>query len=235
MALDTYQTSGTSPPVPQIRSIGLPPEIHADRVVREMLQYITRVQQENWKTICVTGHFGNPKSQTRAFEKLQKRIGQFMISSDLRTGKRGNFRMRFLTLDTFNPETGECVGSKGKVPSTPWLAYTRVTITGASGYDIKTEAIVNLTVSHHALSRLAQRVGVRTVQDLVMVAHDIGQGFYEKVLANGFPDVLPPGHRMEIDITHPRPMTLVCSVNENQKDGGLVLATLWPKNPQQEL
>jgi hypothetical protein len=93
---------------PEIQSVGLPPERHADRVVLEMLKLIAEARQQTWPKIRdILGQCpdGNPKAQARMLAKLKRASHPFTDVIDLKPGKRGRYQLIFVDTNVWNPET----------------------------------------------------------------------------------------------------------------------------------
>jgi hypothetical protein len=64
--------------VPQIISVGPPPEQHADRVTAEMIEFIVRLRAAVWakgEATLSPSAMGNPTSQARRVARLRKLNG----------------------------------------------------------------------------------------------------------------------------------------------------------------
>jgi hypothetical protein len=95
-------------PLPAITSLGLPPEMQADRVVAEMLKVIVAARVKILPTIqamlAEKLNDGAPHGQQKVFDRLLKAGGAFFIGGGIETGKRGKYQMRFLTLVGWDAE-----------------------------------------------------------------------------------------------------------------------------------
>jgi hypothetical protein len=213
--------------LPKIQSLGLPPERHADRVVLEMLKVIAGARQRTWpeiQAIVDQGPDGNPKAQARMLAKLKAAAGPFIVSAHLKPGKRGRYQLIFLDTHVWNPETGETVmPDDTSIPEMPWLAFMLVewTSKGEHRYDVKSS--VALLITHHALSRLTQRCGARTMQDVWNAAREIGVAYFTKTKPEEFRD----NSRLKVSL--PDNMgTAVCVLRASGNDcDDVVVTTLW--------
>jgi hypothetical protein len=162
----------TSPATPQIASEGPPPERHADRVVDEISRWLiagsARVRDDIYLMFKVGPSDGNPKAQARLAERL-RRVGRGVITEvHLTPGKRGRFALTFAYWTGFDPERDKCVETADALPvGRVWLAYVIKRVKGEGGGQYSKAGGAAFLVTHHALSRLAQRCGARTPGDLI--------------------------------------------------------------------
>jgi hypothetical protein len=183
--------------LPEIQSVGLPPERHADRVVLEMLKLLATARQETWSRIRdILGQCadGNPKAQARMLEKLKTAAGPFIFGTQLKPGKRGRYKLYFLDTQVWNPETGDVVHPEDMtIPEMPWLAFMIVELTSKGDHRYHADSSVALLMTHHALSRLTQRCGARTMQDIWNAACEIAAAYFKT--GPGARDTRRDGHR----------------------------------------
>src|SRR6516162_1109958 len=155
-----------TPKLSQIQSIGLPSEIHADRVVSEMVRHIAVKRANLWREIAsafqASGD-GNAKSQQRLVAKL-KRAGAPLIT--LQPGKRGRYGMDIYSWIGWDGQHDREIGVKDDLPERPGIAGCMLRIKGKGGGRYDEASMPVLVITHHALSRYAQRGGGRTAQDL---------------------------------------------------------------------
>jgi hypothetical protein len=212
--------------MPEIQSLGLPPERHADRVVLEMLKVIAGARRQVWpRLLGVIGRCpdGNPKAQARMLAKLEAAAGPFIVWTALESGKRGRYRLFLVTTDVWNPETKEIMAPDDAIPEMPWLAFTVVKLTSKGDHHYGDEAFVPLLVTHHALSRLAQRCGARTILDIWFAASEIGEAYFSNGL-KGFSD----NSRLKVSL--PNEMGNAICVLRSDSDGADVVTTLWQED-----
>jgi len=159
--------------LPTIKSVGLPPEKHSDRIVGEMLRVIVTARQQSWSRIHAVlnnSAVGNPKAQAKLVAKLKEAARPFMIGVHLQPGKRGSLSSRVCV-----PRWLECRDQTDRdaddpIPETPWLALSIITLTSKGNHRCDKDGGVALLITHHALSRLAQRCGARTQHSNVIHA-----------------------------------------------------------------
>jgi hypothetical protein len=212
--------------MPEIQSLGLPPERHADRVVLEMLKVIAATRRKTWPRIhdiLRRSPDGNPKAQAKMLEKLKVAAGPFIVGAELTPGKRGRYELHLLDTMVWNPETGDVVPSKDMiVPETPWLAFMMAKVTSKGDHRYETNSSVALLVTHHALSRLTQRCGARTLMDVWHAARAISVAYF----------MTEPGEfrdNSRLRVALPDEMgTAVCVLRScDNGQGDVVVATLW--------
>jgi len=153
-------------PIPQIESVGLPPEIHADRVVGEMLRWLAAEHAGAWKRVqAAIRPAGTPKAQARLLQAIRRAGGDTVFHTLLQEGTRGRFRIYGLDWCAWDTSRQGDVGPGDPVPGRPWLCCNIFTVDGRRKRSLESRRF--LYVTHHALSRLAQRCGARTVEDLI--------------------------------------------------------------------
>jgi hypothetical protein len=82
--------------LPRINSVGPPPEMHADRVVAEMLRLIIRVHASilgNVHAAFRDGSDGNPTGQKRMVRRIRESGGRLLFDVILTPGKRGRYEL----------------------------------------------------------------------------------------------------------------------------------------------
>jgi hypothetical protein len=215
--------------LPRIQSLGLPPEKHADRIVAAMLRVIVEERVLCWRRLndLMAAHLpdGNPAAQARFFKKVTTAADSFLLGSHLEPGKRGRYKMRLLILDGWDAERGAIIGADDPIPEKPWIAVTSVVIESRGSYRYEEDCSVTLFITHHALSRLTQRCGARTLKELYCAVRRIAIIYLTKMAHKSV-----SGHQ-RISIELPLNLgTAICALQPHEDgQGGLVLATLWNK------
>lgn len=172
-------------PFPIIRSVGPPPELHADRIVAEMLRVIVKASAQRMtlmgRTLAESAD-GNPKAQAKLLKKLEDIAGPFLLGSFLQPGKRGRYVLHLFAIDGW--DAGRTDYIRDAMPDKPWLACTHFTfISKGHGRDnFETRSAVSLLVTHHSLSRLAQRCGAKKPNDLIVAVNNIWAAHFDEVI-----------------------------------------------------
>jgi hypothetical protein len=150
---------------------GAVPEMHADRVVGEMLRWIVAERQQ--RMMALKGILGsvpdaNPEQQLGLVEEF-KRIGGpfFPLVTLMESRKRGRYKINILSVEGWNRDTQEPIFHSDAIPERPQLAASIIAVRGLGNYQHDIETYIDLIVSHHALSRLVQRSANRSVDDLL--------------------------------------------------------------------
>src|SRR6516162_7907985 len=172
----------------KIASVGPPPEKHADRVVAEMLRLIVRVHArilDDMHLAFKDRSDGNPIGQKRMLRRIREGGGSLLFDVFIETGKRGRYELIVTELVGWDAAAGAPVRGgwnivKGRTdnedhpaPTKPWIgcAITQIKSKGRGHYEMLRKT--PLLITHHALSRLAQRGNVREAADLVAAVHAI--------------------------------------------------------------
>jgi hypothetical protein len=181
----------------QIQSIGPPPEKHADRVVAEMMRHLATQRAHLWPAIhdvIANCKDGSPKAQRKMADRINAAGATY---TKLTPGKRGKYCLEIFDMTGWDPMRNNEITLDDRCPRRPWLAHW-VSVIESSGngrckLDFKAAPFVFVT--HHALSRAAQRLGARTVDDLIAVANAIWGAADHLVDEMGIGEVLeaPPG------------------------------------------
>lgn len=218
--------------LPEITSIGLPPEKHADRIVGEMMQFLVAARVAIWPRIHETiGKMpdGNPGAQQKVYNAMRKAGGKFFLGGKVNTGKRGRYEIHLMVLEGWNNERRDVIHPDDLIPGRPWLTLNWITLTSKGRHRYDEETRVVLMFTHHALSRLAQRCGARTMDDIYDSVLHIGKA-YLKIASSDVAD----HQRMKVEL--PGEMgTAVCVLRHHDDGkGGVLLATLWREGEEEE-
>jgi hypothetical protein len=188
-------------PAPKIASEGPPPERHANRVIAEMVRYVIRERAKDWERmqdVMVRAKDGNPKAQARLVEKLKRTGGAGINNIRLTSGKRGTYALDIFDWTGWNPQTEKPIDVAEDIPPGTdglWLSCWVTCFTSVKG----NRKITNhpyLFITHHALSRLAQRCGARTCHDLVNAVKWMNVALYKHVAKTDGWSTLPKDHRL---------------------------------------
>jgi hypothetical protein len=182
----------------EIQSVGLPPEIHADRVIALMLKEMAQQHARVWQAIrgiTEDPHVrdGNPKAQRRMEAKV---LAAGALFTELISGKRGRYTLSVCAMCGWDPVIGKLIDVDDELPPKPWICCLLHQITGTGNGNIEFRSVSRLYLTHHALSRAAQRWGVRTATDLadaieiisvevVRHMHDMGESWFDAIPPEG--------------------------------------------------
>jgi hypothetical protein len=188
--------------VPTITSVGAPPEAHADRVVAEMLRFLVRGQLAREKAIAAVLNLpdGNPRAQAKIARKLEETGWPFVLNVSLKkSGKRGRYELCFVSLDGYSPSLRQVIVDEKDIPHKPWLAISLHWIKSRGNHDYDERRATIMLLTHHALSRLAQRSSVKCIWDLVGAVVAIWSAYAERFHDyGGFK--FPEGHRLQFQL-----------------------------------
>ena len=160
---------------PVIQSPGPPPERHAARVVGEMCRWLAG---EQWRINALLKEYmaaearrggtrlGNPKAQRRFAERLVMHAGsRGLIDIKLTPGKRGHYALLVAYWALAAPGAETPLWQDDPIPERPWLTCVAEL---RAPKDPELERITRpVTLTHHAMQRLAERCGARTTDDLL--------------------------------------------------------------------
>jgi hypothetical protein len=152
-----------------IQCVGAPPERHADRVVAQMLRDLARKRAQLMPAIITAiDKSGSPKAQQKMAERVRQAGAVKVI---LEPGKRGRYELEIYELAGWDPIRDEEISVGDPIPEKPWIAYylTRLESKGRGrGFEFASASA--LLITHHALSRTAQRLGFRTSEHMLHAA-----------------------------------------------------------------
>jgi|SRR6516165_3522281 hypothetical protein len=151
-----------------IQSIGLPPERHADRVVAEMVREMAGEHARLWdniRAIAASSSDGNPRTQMR----LEKRIRcAGAMNTRLYPGKRGRYKLQIFDDLGWDVARDAPIFVGDEIPANTQIACTVSTLVsegrGRNSVVLAAQPILFLT--KHVLSRVAQRLGARDLDDM---------------------------------------------------------------------
>jgi hypothetical protein len=226
-------------PFPKITSIGRPPELHADRVVAAMLRQIVKHRHKISDSIAamkkdIGVRDGNPKAQHKMVERLHRAAWPFVVTARLEPGKRGRYSLTLYTMEVWDPATDTIIGEDDRIPDAPWLAFTQMEfIHRGRGRPVEKNGGFLLFLTHHALSRLAQRSGARTIEDVAMSARMIGYSYViddTAAVTDGFRD----GDTFKVKLPNGLGTAICPMVKYKDGKGGIVVPTLWNEGEKPE-
>src|SRR5215471_13213673 len=187
----------------EINSIGPPPEKHADRVVAEMMRLLAKRQAGLWHTIVeviAESSDGSPRSQ-RKMEERVKRAGA--LRTYLFPGKRGKYQLHIYDISGWDQSRDAEITIGDPIPEKPWIAVnlTAIESKGGGRRRLQHKTASFLFITHHAMSRAAQRHGLRTSDHLLNAVKAIFSAalrLMHKKDQKAFDDVPPDGWRVRI-------------------------------------
>jgi hypothetical protein len=211
-----------------IRSLGLPPERHADRIVAEMLREVARTHSTLWDAIeevVAVSRGGSPKAQRKLAERIL-RAGA--IHTKLWPGKRGKYQIMIYDFTGFDPSRDAEIGPDDPIPEKPWISCNLSLLESPGGgrnvVEINSRPL--LFITHHALSRGAQRLGMRTSAHMTEAARIIWNSCVKLLNDKGdieqWLDAPPQGWRVPI----PPMEGAVAVLKRHEKRRALVAATV---------
>jgi hypothetical protein len=157
----------------EIQSFGPPPEKHADRVVAEMLCRLAKDHARLWvaiNEIVDNNRDGNPRAQQKIAAKIRA-AGAVHVT--LNPGKRGRYTLLVFSYIGWDPARDSVITPGDPLPPKPWVANVFHEITGEGRGWINTCARSLFYLTHHSISRAAQRWGFRTSDQMLKVIRDI--------------------------------------------------------------
>ena len=158
---------------PMIQSIGPPPEIHCRRIVGLMLVHLHQTRREaraRLAGILKSKQLGTPTGQQRVFKRVRKAAGDTTIDLRLETGTRGRFVLTVATWATVGPDG--LLADDGLLPHGAGIV-AMTAVYRAKNHLPDTRGGATLTISRHALVRMAERADVRTVPELLTVVRSL--------------------------------------------------------------
>jgi hypothetical protein len=159
-----------------------------------MLRHISLGTAPVFSNICNTAaktSGGNPRSQ-RKLEARIKKAGA--LGTQLTTGKRGAYRITYYAWGGWDAGRDAMIEPGDLLPHKPWLGcfVHKLVSVGRGREDVTISVYPVLLVTHHALSRLAQRHDARTIFDLLDAAKEIWHAVAELADEKGFEECMKP-------------------------------------------
>jgi hypothetical protein len=144
---------------------------------------------------------GNPAAQERMHRKLKAAVCGFMLGSMLIPGKRGRYCLSFVCLAGWNAEQKTLIDGDDPIPEKPWIVLSVIGIESKGRYRYVKKIHNSLFITHDALSRLAQRCGVPTINEVYDAVIRIADRYMARCVAN---DYRPPrdGDRLKVELPH---------------------------------
>jgi hypothetical protein len=140
-----------------------------------MMRHFARQHASLWSTIDdivsrSTG--GNEKAQRKIADRITRAGAR---NAHLTPGKRGQFELVFYDFSGWDPRLDIEIQANDEVPERPWIACNLIILSsqgrGRNLIEGKSRPVV--LISHHAISRTAQRLGLRTNNHLMIAVKAI--------------------------------------------------------------
>ena len=210
----------------EIQSIGPAPERHANRVVAEMLRDLARKRAQIEVAVSAAvdnSKDGNPRAQAKMAERM-RRAGAEHVS--LTPGKRGKYTIQIWQWVGWDAGRDREIGIDSPIPEKPWLAFRVLHIEtkgrGRGFADIAEAPI--LLISHHALSRAAQRFGMRTNDHMLAAARRILDATADRINVRDWTPPPPQGLRVPLDTAD---NAIVVLKQHESRERTLIAATVF--------
>jgi hypothetical protein len=96
----------------------------------------------------------------------------------LSTGKRGKYEILIYDFTGFDPSRDAEIGPNDPIPEKPWIScnLSMLESPGGGRNMVEVNSRPVLFITHHAMSRVAQRLGMRTSEHLMASARIIWNG-----------------------------------------------------------
>jgi hypothetical protein len=215
---------------PVIGSVGAPPEQHADRVVAEMLRFLVRGRLARDAHIKAALNLpdGNPLAQQKLARRLDEQGWPFVFNVELaESGKRGRYTLHFFGLDGFSPVTRQIIEAERDLPNKPWLALSSFLIVSKGRHTYDEKSGIVMLITHHALSRLAQRTSVRTVTDVYCALIGLWSAHFDHVVEHG--PYFRDGQRLEFQLGPDGGSAVAVLTHHRDKKKIVVVSTILEK------
>ena len=144
------------------------PDRHAERISSDMVSYLCRERMrlhERAIGLIDIEKMGSPAGQKRIADRLATALGPLALEISLKPAKRARFVLEVVDWLVWDSVDDDPVVTDAARPRA-WLGVALTHYTGAR-HRSDTKFGIPLLVSHHAITRLAQRAGVRTIDDLL--------------------------------------------------------------------
>jgi hypothetical protein len=218
-------------PPQSILSVGPPPERHADRVVGEMMRHLAEQQKEIREALAQIIAGGYRSASPRAQKRLELRLRRAGASgTSLTAGKKGKYSLRFFDPTGWDPTRDRQILPGNPIPDKPWLACNITElINPGKEQPPQIYSVPVVFVTHHVLSRAAQRLGIRTLEELTETTGKItDQGllfFGRELIKLDWSNLPSAGKRIEFKLNETNKATLIFKKHETR--GALVATTIF--------
>jgi hypothetical protein len=119
-----------------------------------------------WNIVCNSSD-GSPAAQAKLVGRIKRRGDVFNVS--LTPGKRGRYQIHLFAFTGWDPTRDAAIGVDDVVPEKPWIAAHLYRLRSIGNGQNEKELIRRplVLITHHALSRAVQRLGVRLIGDMI--------------------------------------------------------------------
>lgn len=149
--------------VPVIRSIGPPPTQHAERVVGAMLRHLS-AEHAKVDPVALSGRWGNPIAQARGADRMRQH--PHVLAVQVTPGKKATYELDIFLWVVWDSDRNDMMLA-GSTCAKPWIACAQIHLEFRHGRRVSDSCGMHFFVTHHALSRLAERCGARTPDDVL--------------------------------------------------------------------
>jgi len=186
---------------------------------------------------------GNPIGQKRMARRIKESGGRLLFDVILEPGKRGRYELILTECVGWNAATGTDIRAGWNIvnghadeddthaiPEKPWLGcrISRIRSKGRGCYEVSRST--PLLITHHALSRLAQRCNAREAIDLVLAVDAIWLAYAEadlKALEDGVDlDARSAGQRVNVKLPGDMGEAIAVLCPHDTKARTVVVATI---------
>jgi hypothetical protein len=130
---------------------------------------------------------GNPRAQAKLEAKI-KNLGA--LQTGLIPGKRGRYELRVYSFAGWDPQRDAVIEPGDPIPDKPWICTMLYIVRGNGQHRISHgSSSPVLFLTHHSLSRAAQRWGVRTVSDLSAAIEEIATVAFDYLINRSLTDL----------------------------------------------
>jgi hypothetical protein len=217
----------------EIQSIGPPPEQHADRIVAAMLRDLAKKRAQVELAVLAAienSKDGNPKAQAKMAERIRQAGAEYV---SLQPGKRGKYTIMIQQMIGWDPIRDQEIRVESPIPAKPWVAC-HIAIIEAKGRGRTPDGggAPVLLITHHALSRAAQRFEVRTNEHMLSATRWIWNATQKLILENARDWTPPPPQGLRVPLGTADNAVVVLKQHEN-RERTLVAATIFSSdNPE---
>jgi hypothetical protein len=174
-----------------ITSVGPPPALHADRVVGQMaghlIEQAAHIRGE-LQQIIAHSNDGGPRAQRKLREKLLQAgtvMGRRIVACNLVTAKKGRYSARLCFWSGWDRDRDCEIEPGDRIPPRPQVCLWYVEIQGLSHHRVEWHRAPLCFLSHHILSRMAQRHEMRTLDDMLTAIARIAIGIMNLYMDKG--------------------------------------------------